>query len=267
MVIILNLLIGFISGIAAILPGISASSLLLLFGKYDEILENIYNLTKKPIKSIKYLTPLAIGIIIGAFLLSNILQTLLNKYTSQISIIFIILILGTIPGTINNITKKDYNKNNLIYFLISFILGITLLIFKNNILINVNNINIIYIFFMGILLSLSTIIPGISTTIIFNIFNFYNIYLNAISTINLKILLPLFISFLITTFILSKLLTKLFNKHYAKTYFTILGFTISTIPSLIFEKITINIPTIISIFIGIAITYIINKALKNKINN
>ena len=63
--------------------------------------------------------------------------------------------------------------------------------------------NTIFVILMGIILAISTVIPGISTTVLFNIFGFYGTYLDAIKNLEFKILIPLGISFVITTFLLS----------------------------------------------------------------
>lgn len=256
MVIIINFLIGLLTGIACILPGISASAILMIFNKYNEIIDNIINFNKNKKKNTLYLLPLFIGIIIGIYIFSNILEFALIKYSLSLSIIFIFLIINTLPKCINNIKA---NKINILFFIIPFILGTILL----NITYKINlPQNTFFIIFMGIILSITTIIPGLSTTIMFNMFGFYNTYLHSINTLNIKVLIPLIISFILTSLILIKIINKLFKKYYDKTYLSILGFTISTIPSLILNKITINLEFFIAVAIGIIITIIINKYKK-----
>lgn len=258
-----NLTLGFLAGIASIIPGISGSALLITFNLYDKIIKYINNIFKNPKESIKFLTPIAIGITLGIILFSNILNFLIKKYSLSLSIIFIFLIISTLPNIINKINIQ--NKKNIIYFFLTFSIGISLLLIKNTILISLNK-NIITFFIMGIILSISTIIPGISTTILFNLFGVYTIYLNALSTLNIKILIPIFIGFIITTFLLSKLINYLLTNHKDKTYLSILGFTISTIPSLFLTKIEINNELFIGLILGIIILFLVLKALK-RLNN
>ncbi len=259
-----NLTLGFLAGIASIIPGISGSALLITFNLYDKIIKYINNIFKNPKESIKFLTPIAIGITLGIILFSNILNFLIKKYSLILSIIFIFLIISTLPNIINKIDIQN-NKKNIIYFFLTFSIGISLLLIKNTILISLNK-NIITFFIMGIILSISTIIPGISTTILFNLFGVYTIYLNALSTLNIKILIPIFMGFIITTFLLSKLINYLLTNHKDKTYLSILGFTISTIPSLFLTKIEINNELFIGLILGIIILLLVLKALK-RLNN
>ena len=175
-----NFLIGLLTGIAGLLPGVSGSAILVFFGKYKEILENVYSFVKHPLKSVKYLLPFGLGIFMGMFLLSNVLTILLNKHILFMSILFIFLILCTIPSMINNVTRSSSNKKDVIYFFITFILGIILLFLKGIKFSYIHDASTIYVLLMGVVLAISTVIPGISTTILFNIFGFYNIYLDSI---------------------------------------------------------------------------------------
>ena len=131
--------------------------------------------------------------------------------------------------------------------------------------INYSFIGLIKYFSIGIILSFSTIIPGISTTILLSLFNLYGIYIYSISTLNLFVLIPTLIGFILTIFIISKILSFLLKNYYGYTYFAILGFVISTIPCLLNINIIININFIISIIIGIIsfiITYYFLKVIK-----
>ena len=147
-----NLTLGFLAGIASIIPGISGSALLITFNLYDKIIKYINNIFKNPKESIKFLTPIAIGITLGIILFSNILNFLIKKYSLILSIIFIFLIISTLPNIINKIDIQN-NKKNIIYFFLTFSIGISLLLIKNTILISLNK-NIITFFIMGIILSI-----------------------------------------------------------------------------------------------------------------
>jgi len=101
------------------------------------------------------------------------------------------------------------------------------------------------------LVASSTIIPGISCTVLLSLFGFYSIYIHAISSIQLGILIPIGIGFFIGAFFLSKMIHFLFKHYYGYTYFAIIGFTLSTIPALVNTQIYFNGEFIISIFLGI----------------
>ena len=123
-------------------------------------------------------------------------------------------------------------------------------------------IALIKYFSIGILLSFSTVIPGISSTALLSLFNLYGIYIYSISSLNLFVLIPTIIGLIITTFIISKIINYLLKNYYGYTYFGILGFTLSTIPSLLSFNIILNTDLIISIILGIIAFIITNYSFK-----
>ena len=77
---LLLLLIGVIASCALIVPGISGSMMLLIFGYYQPILNIISDLKNNPIHSIVVLLVFIIGIIIGFFTIAKFMKFLLSKY-------------------------------------------------------------------------------------------------------------------------------------------------------------------------------------------
>ena len=245
------------------MPGISGSFFLVVFGLYDKCLFAISNIFKDFKRSIIFLLPIVLGIILGTYLFSNIIFYFLNKEPLIISLIFIGLIFGTIPKLIQESVKYGFKDKYLIIFFITFTIGIILLFYKNNNIIyniDINIKNYIILFLTGILISCSTLVPGISSTVTLSMIGMYGIYINAISSLNIITLFPIILGFSIGTFILSKIITILLEKHYGYTYFAILGFTISTIPALINTKLVFNKELLIGIILAI-IAYFITKSL------
>lgn len=263
----INFLKSILVGILNILPGVSGSSFLIVLGLYDKCLLAISNLFKNPKKSITFLLPIATGIAIGTYLFSNIIFYFLNKYPTITSLVFIGLIFGTIPSLIQESTKKGFKDKYLILFFITFSIGTMLLFYKSNTTIyniDINIKNYILLFATGILIASSTIIPGISSTVLLSMIGMYGIYINAINTINITILFPIIMGFLVGGFILSKIITKLLNKYYGYTYFAILGFTISTIPALIKTKLALDQNLLIGLILAIIALYLTKISLNIK---
>lgn len=262
-----NFLIGIIAGIGNITPGISGSALLIIFNVYDKCLYAISNVFKNFKKYFLYLLPIGLGIILGTYLFSNIINYFITNYENITRIVFAFFIIGTIPSLINKVDKKSFNIKSLIPFIITFILGILLLLLKpnNNIIIDTSFKSSMILLLSGILLACSTIIPGISSTILLNIIGVYKTYLLAIKNLNIAILIPIGIGLLVGIFILSKVINYLLKKYYNYTFFAILGFVISTIPTILPKSINLNKEFLISIFLGITasfLSYSIEKGLR-----
>ena len=257
----INFIKGFFAGVFNITPGLSGSILLVTLNLYDKCIYEISNIFKTPRKSISFLLPIALGVILGIFSFSNLISYLINNYLTETFIVFTSFIIGTIPHIYNESIKNGYKSSYLISFIISFIIGISMFLLKPKSIsfnIDYNLISYFKYILIGFLLSTSTIIPGISSTILLSMFNFYGIYITSISNLDLFVLFPIFIGFVIMTFILSKTINYLFNNYYGYSYFAILGFTIATIPTLLNFNITFGLNILISVVLSI-ISFIITS--------
>lgn len=117
---IFSVFIGFPLSIALILPGISFSYCLLIFGIYDEVLLAIKNL------DILFLLPLIIGVLVGVFLFSKILNYFLKKSINEI----MCLISGFVFfSSISLLKPKNVFDNKLLIFIV-IISIITYIIYK-----------------------------------------------------------------------------------------------------------------------------------------
>lgn len=256
-----NFIKGLFVGIFNIIPGLSGSALLIALGLYEQCIESIADALKKPKKSFIFLLPIGLGIIIGTYSFSNVISFLLNNYSTETYIVFTFLLLGTVPNLFKEAIKKGFNKKYLIPFFITFLIGLLMLSIKNttsSYIVNYELTSYLRYFSIGAILSISTIIPGISSTIMLSLFNLYNTYIHAISSFDLYILIPILIGFSISTFILSKIIEYLLKNYYGYTYFSILGFTLSTLPNILKVPISINSNFFISIIIGIIAFFITN---------
>ena len=105
-----------------------------------------------------------------------------------------IFTLGSIPSLFKQISnKKKFRLSFLFYTLISFTFGLFLFLLENKIshsFISIQS-NFIFLFLSGFAMSAGVIVPGISSTVILMCFGTYYIYLEAISTLNLNILIPM----------------------------------------------------------------------------
>jgi putative membrane protein len=91
---------GLIVAIAIILPGISASYLLLVFGLYESTLQAFRGLTDftggAPVNSIAYLLSLGLGAIVGTFGIAKLMEKLMYNYPRFTFMLIIGFMLGSI---------------------------------------------------------------------------------------------------------------------------------------------------------------------------
>jgi len=111
---IVLLLIGLLSAIALILPGISLSYILIAFDYYEKIILAITNL------NILFLLKFGASILLSTVLIIKILNKLYKKYPISINM----LILGMVIGSIRQVFIRFPSSNELLVCILVFSLGI-----------------------------------------------------------------------------------------------------------------------------------------------
>ena len=244
----------FIKGIAigagAILPGISSGVICVIFGIYETLLNCVLNFFKNAKENFKILFPIALGSLCGILLFGNILKYVFYAYPIQTKFIFIGLILGNIPALIKKAcSKQAFKLHYLFYLILTFSIGIILVILENNITLssNVTEYSYTFLIISGFLMSAGVIIPGISSTLILMLLSIYDTYLISLSSLYLPILFPMGIGLLIGCLLCMKLIKILLDKFYIQTFFSIIGFTLGSI-FVLYPGFTFDINGLISIF-------------------
>lgn len=259
-----NILIGILIGACAILPGISSGILLCCFGLYEKLINAILYFFKDIKNNLKLLLPIGIGVLIGIFLFGSILKIVFNKFYMETSFAFIGLILGSIKLVVQQSNVGKITLLHLICMFVAFSFSIYLIELKNIFIINFFDTNSFSNFILvGILMSAGIVIPGISKTVILMVLGLYEIYLSAISTINLSILFPIGIGIILGGFLFLFLIHLLFKIAKSYTYFAIIGFIFSSI-FVIYPGFTFDIHGIISVFL-LVISFITTLTLSKHI--
>lgn len=183
MVIVMNLkliLKSFIVGIGKIIPGVSGSMLAITLGIYESIIEAITNFFSNTKANLKLLLNFSIGIFLAILLFSRLLIFLLNNYYEVTMYLF----LGLIVGTLLPFTKElKFTQKNTLVFLIFLIITLilTFVTTTNNYVFNNNILDYVYTFFLGVIDAFTSIIPGISGTIIFMLLGSYEYVLSILA--------------------------------------------------------------------------------------
>lgn len=227
-----HILIGILIGTGAILPGISSGVLCVIFGIYDKLIDSILGFFKNIKENFKFLFPICMGVGFGVILFGNILKTLFLLYDVQIKFAFIGLILGGLPSLIRIAnSKKGFRLHYLLYTIISFTISIFLILLEKNINTHhlINSQNILFLIFSGFIMSAGVVIPGISSTVLLMLLGTYEIYLDAVSSINISILFPMGIGLVLGGLAFLKLIQYAFEHYFSQTYYIIIGFVLGSL--------------------------------------
>lgn len=243
--ILLDFLKGICIGIANVIPGFSGGTMAVILKVYERIIGGFSDVFKHPLKVIKDLWILLLGLIVGIVLSVFTITKLLSLFPVPTSLFFVGLIIGSIPNIF--ITYKQTGKTNFID-IIFFIIAVAVIIvlpLLNTKDIEVNNINfgyMILMFILGAICAAAMILPGVSGSLVLMAFGYYvflmdnlSILFKAILTFTFDNCLNAFlivISFglgaILGIVCISKLLKRLFEKHPKTIYAIILGLLIAS---------------------------------------
>ena len=260
---------GFLIGVANIIPGVSGGTLAITLGIYEKLIGAISHFFKNLKENIKFIIPIGIGAVLSILLLSRVISFCLKEYTLAAILFFIGLILGGIP-LLNKKIKGHYkNVSNIIIFLLSFGFVIALSVLKGENVVsfaNMNIINYIMLFLVGVVAAATMIIPGVSGSFVLMLLGYYKPIVDTIGALtkfnniwqNIMILVPFGIGVLVGIVAISKLLEFLFKKYEVKTYFGVMGFIMASIITIFTgaEGLVFSVPQLLIglILLGIGFT-------------
>ncbi len=212
--------------------GISSGVLCVIFGLYENLVNSVLGLFQNFKKNASFLFPIVVGIGIGFFLFGKLLHYVLLSYESETKVLFLGLILGSIPALGKQAKKeKKFHLSFLFYTFLSFSVGFFLFLLetKMNPISSCFSTNFIFLFFSGFVMSCGIIIPGVSSTILLMCLGSYYVYLEAIATFNLFILVPMGLG-IACGCLFFLLCIRFFLNHYrVQTYYAIIGFVLGSI--------------------------------------
>jgi len=230
-----NFIKGLFIGLGAILPGISSGVICIVVGLYEKLLNSVLGFFKDIKGNLKFLFPIVSGALVGIVMFSKVLIYCFNIIPCQTKSLFIGLLLGSLcvlaKSNINYYDKN--NKTEYISFLICFLIGLGLIYLENIINIQarypLNSFSPLFLILSGFLMSAGIIVPGVSSTVILMLLGVYSTYLNALSIINISILLPMAIGMGMGSLVFMKIIQKLLNKYHSQTMFGIIGFGLGSV--------------------------------------
>ena len=257
---------GFFIGVANVIPGVSGGTLAITMGIYEQLIKAVSHFFSDLKENIKLVISVGLGAGLAILLMSKIIGYSLEHYPIPTTIFFIELILGGMPVIFKKVKNHYISIPNLLIFLITFIIVISLsFLDSGDRVVNFNNLNIIgyiILFLVGMISAATMVIPGISGSFILMLLGYYKPIIDTISDLtnfdnlvnNILILFPFGMGILIGIVLISKIIEYLLKKHEIKTYCAIIGIVLASI-ILIFKPL-LSLPydfiqIVISLILGI----------------
>lgn len=241
--------VGLAYGIACIIPGIAAGSILLITNLYKKITNVVGNLISKNfVRNLLSLLPFGICAIVSFLALVVPIGYALDYCMFSIVCLFVGLIAGSIPSVTDKIKGAPRSKGHIITLIVCFVIasliGVLSVIFGTNSVIeglfeDVPFYSYLIVFVVGLVASTGLIVPGFSGSLLLLALCFYEPILQVISDIfkwknpgqNIGLLACFAIGTLLGFILLSKLMNFLIEKHKYGTYFASLGLICGSIIS------------------------------------
>ncbi len=228
----LNFIKAIFVGIGGVAPGLSGSVLLVIFGLYQPVIDAIGTLFSNFKNNLRFLAPLALGVVIGVLLFSKVVDFLLGNLEFATRYAFLGLILGTIPLFWGEVQKEGFSPRYWLVIAVALVVGVFLAYFGIETT-STDNPNIAQSVFMGIAYAGSAIIPGVDSAAIMSALGLYRMWVEALATLNFQVLIPAACGLGLGLIAFSVIMHVLIARLYTLTFSGIFGLFLSIIPSVL----------------------------------
>lgn len=223
---------GMAMGVANVVPGVSGGTMALILGIYKRLIHSINTLPLgAPIRLLKgedvredwnridfrFLVPVAVGVILATVLFARVMEYLLETYPARSYSFFIGLILASLVivyRRIEPIGPRQILLGMVGFFLAFFVVGGQGIEGTHTTL---------AIFVAGILSIASMIIPGISGSLVLVLIGEYDFMVDALTSMDLKIMFIFVVGGLVGLFGLARVLEYFLKRHTSMTMAFLLG--------------------------------------------
>ncbi len=218
-----KLFLGFIIGIAAIIPGVSGGVLATVLGIYEPIMEALSGFFKNAKKNTLFLLPYLAGGVLGFILLGGVIDFLMEVAERQVLFLFAGLVVGGIPAMISKANKDGFRIRYLFFLAVSFFLMLSI----TEILGAPPKTPFLKYLTGGAIYSFGSIVPGVSAS--FMLINM-GIYREILSSLYMpQVILPFAGGFLITSILLIKGINYLFKRFHNYSYYCVTGLLLASV--------------------------------------
>lgn len=243
-------LLGFFIGLAVIVPGISGSTVAIIFKLYDQFLYAIGNLFKQFKRCFAFLLPIGIGAILGVALGFFTIRELLKILPFAIVCMFAGLMCGAFPAVTDELKGAERTPKRVALFVLGVLLPVAIGCVsawlsvgaegaETDKFANVAWWHIALGLVFGYVVGVTQIVPGMSATAFLMAVGWFASVMSSVSmtywTENPAIFLvyiALGIGFLAGLFTFSKFLTFIFAKARQTAYSLIVGLSLGSILSM-----------------------------------
>ena len=226
-----DLMVGMLMGIVSFLPGASGSTIAVIFRVYERLVADVADIKNKLLKDLRFILPIAVGVLAGMFLCAKVLDELSKEYEIQLMFLFVALIVTQIPDIKRmGDDGKKLTPADIIAFIVGVAIMVVFMVIGWNAPMDKDNSGFIVMVLIGIIYAMSLLSPGISGSTILLALGFYWVYTNVIGDFihHMDLVLPIALGVLIGALAFSKVIDYCMRNYRKTTYMAILGLTVGS---------------------------------------
>ena len=263
-----DLLSGIVIGLTAIVPGISFGTLAMLFKIYEKAMDAFsYDGLKR---NLSFTIPFVIGLLIGIFSFSFVIEYLLTSHAIPTYFAFMGLIAGCVPMIFKRADIKKIKPLYVVVFAAALAFALFIAFtqdaeYENLTLYELGGHSLtlaLRLFIAGVVCALAIIIPGLSGSILLLMLGTYVVIIEAVSSVNFLVLAPFIAGVILGILGGSKIITILLDRYRQILYSAILGFVIGSI-AIIYPGFIANIHGLIGILLAVGFAVVSYLSSKN----
>jgi len=245
----LALLLGVFIGLAVIIPGISGSTVAIIFGMYAALLYALGNILNDFKRCFLYLIPIGIGAAIGFLGGFLVIQRVFEQYMFMLVCLFAGLMIGAVPAITAEIKGEKRTPARLsllgVGVIIPILVGIVAIILgsasgESEATFTAFSPYLFVLYLpLGVAVSATQIIPGLSATAILMACGQFKPILNSLhldyilgNPAVIGLYLCLVGGFAVGIILISRMFSKLIEKKRAPTFFFVVGLSFGSIISM-----------------------------------
>ena len=242
-------LLGFFIGLAVIVPGISGSTVAIIFKLYDQFLYAVGNLFKQFKKCFAFLLPIGLGMLLGVLLGFISVKKLLEIIPFAVVCLFAGLMCGAFPAVKDEIKGAELTPKRIALFALGLFIPVAIGCTSawlasgetavSDVFTNVQWWHVLLGLVIGYVVGVTQIVPGLSASAFLMAVGWFGSLVDSVSMTYWQsnpaiflVYMGLGIGFLTGLFTFSKFLTYLFGRVRHTAYCMIVGLSLGSIVSM-----------------------------------
>ena len=267
---------GMAIGVANVVPGVSTGTFMVLLGVYDQLIEAVSNFFTEMRNSkgyLRLLVPFGIGAVVGTLVFANLANYVLDRYPVPAQLLFIGLILGSIPSVL----KMHHDMRPSPGRLLAFVVGLGLAVWvglrgntemgSSTVTDDSPLIEALYLGIVGLFAGGAVITPGMSGSYIFLLAGTYEPIMRALSSLTQP---PVLWGVLAATavgagagvLVWSKIISMALSRQPAVTFYAILGLIAGSFVGLWPSGLDVSLGSVtgmLALLVGAVVAYLLGR--------